>query len=479
MKTQLIALLLCIPLITKSTINDADTLVFDLANGTQSTGMIEIPVYIASDDIINSIDFTMVFNNDRIVFNSINVHKTYLSSFYNSINDSTLLFTANSLQDIENNVELFSISFELLNEDIEASDIESIIAYLNGGICGKKITTEICTGDSTTLIIPEENDNTYLWSTGETTNSITVSSSGEYYATITDGDDNTKLSTITQVDLLEMPNATINPSPLEFCEGDSGVLNAQTEVGYSYLWSTGDTTQNIYVKSTGLYNVEVTDSNGCKAVSENATIVINPLPNSSISANGPTKFCEGDSVNLSVDAGNTYVWSNSQTTNNITVLNSGGYTVTVTDNNGCSSVSSPLTVEAVPLPDSSITPSGPLKFCTGDSVILQAVDVVGHSYMWSTGEISNEITVNTTGNYSVHVTNSDNCSSTSNSVPVTVGYKQSDMNKDGSVNVNDFLTLLGKLDTTCNWCAEDLDHNGVINVSDLLILIGEYGTTCL
>src|SRR5207247_64985 len=134
---------------------------------------------------------------------------------------------------------------------------------------------------------------------------------------------------------------------------------------------------------SGSYSVTVTGANGCSATSAATTVTVNPLPTPSVTASGPTTFCAGGSVTLTASSGASYLWSTGATTQSITVVSSGSYSVTVTDANGCSATSDGITVSVDPLPTPSIAASGPTAFCSGGSVTLTASS--GASYLWSTG----------------------------------------------------------------------------------------------
>lgn len=127
-----------------------------------------------------------------------------------------------------------------------------------------------------------------------------------------------------------------------------------------------------------------------------------------ITSGGPTTFCYGGNVVLSTDVYVNWLWSTGDTTQSITVTTSGTYTVYVTDINGCTGTSAATIVVVNPLPIPVITVGGGTFFCQGDSVSLTA-DTVS-SYIWSTGSTSQSIWVNSTGNYSVTVTDSNGCS---------------------------------------------------------------------
>src|SRR4029079_16126148 len=131
-------------------------------------------------------------------------------------------------------------------------------------------------------------------------------------------------------------------------------------------------------------------------------------------------FCAGGSVTLSAPAGYSYAWSNGATTRSIDVTSTGGFTVVVTDANGCSSDPSDttwVTVNAVP-PAPAVTTSGPTTFCTPGSVTLTAPS--GYWYQWSNGSNGQSLYVTTSGTYHVTISNIYGCSATSDDIVVTV-----------------------------------------------------------
>jgi Zn-dependent metalloprotease/subtilisin-like proprotein convertase family protein len=113
-----------------------------------------------------------------------------------------------------------------------------------------------------------------------------------------------------------------------------------------------------------------------------------------------------------------YQWSNGATTPSITVNDSGTYSITVTDSNGCTTATPAVITSVVPLPVSVITADGPLTFCQGDSVVLSAS--VNNSYQWNSGQTTQNLSVTSSGNFSVAVTDSNGCSTASDTVSVSV-----------------------------------------------------------
>ncbi|MCE2685925.1 MAG: gliding motility-associated C-terminal domain-containing protein [Cryomorphaceae bacterium] len=214
-----------------------------------------------------------------------------------------------------------------------------------------------------------------------------------------------------------LPTAVITPSgSTTLCDGGSVTLTAST--GSSYLWSNGLQTQSITVGNAGNYSVIVTNAAGCSTTSAPVAVIVNALPSATISANGPTTFCQGGSVTLTASSGTSYAWSNGATTSSITVNTSGNYSVTITNANGCSATSASVAVTVNTLPIANITSLNGNTFCQGGSVTL--VSSAGSSYAWSNGLTTQSINVTTSANLTVTVTNANGCSATSAPFGVTM-----------------------------------------------------------
>lgn len=249
-----------------------------------------------------------------------------------------------------------------------------------------------CTGQSTTLTA--SGGDTYLWSTGETTASITITTPGNYTVTAFNacGQNASTPFTITENPL---PNPQISGN-LSFCSGQPTTLTASG--GVTYLWSNGQTTTSISVSTPGSYSVTAFNTCG-QAVSAPVTVSENPLPTPQI--NGNNSFCAGQQTTLTASGGTTYLWSNGQTSSSITATTPGSYTVTAFNTCG-QTISAPFTVTEMPLPNAQI--SGATAFCAGQQTALTASG--GSSYLWSTGQTGTNITVTTPGVYSVSANNS-------------------------------------------------------------------------
>jgi gliding motility-associated-like protein len=250
--------------------------------------------------------------------------------------------------------------------------------------------TTFCSGGSVTLTTPASTS--YLWSSAETTQSITVSSSGSYTVSVTDANGCTSAASAPVVVTVNALPATptITPGgPKTFCAGGSVTLTAPAST--SYLWSTAATTQSITVSSSGSYTVSVTDANGCtSAASAPVVVTVNALPATpTITPGGPTTFCAGGSVTLTAPLSASYLWSTTETTQSITVSSSGSYTVRVTDGAGCTSAVSAATVVTVnPLPAVTFTVQPGATACYGANVTY-TTQAGQSNYVWGVPGVLN------------------------------------------------------------------------------------------
>ena len=282
--------------------------------------------------------------------------------------------------------------------------------------------TNVCIGSTTQLASATSGG---AW-TSTNTAVATVSSTGVVTG-ITTGTTTISYTVTNSVGCIGVVSATINVNTLPtalitpsgsttLCDGGSVTLTAST--GSSYLWSNGLQTQSITVGNAGNYSVIVTNAAGCSTTSAPVAVIVNALPSATISANGPTTFCQGGSVTLTASSGTSYAWSNGAPTSSITVNTSGNYSVTITNANGCSATSASVAVTVNTLPIANITSLNGNTFCQGGSVTL--VSSAGSSYAWSNGLTTQSINVTTSANLTVTVTNANGCSATSAPFGVTM-----------------------------------------------------------
>jgi len=179
----------------------------------------------------------------------------------------------------------------------------------------------------------------YSWSTGATTQTITVSTEGVYSVSITDA------SGCFATDAIEVFVAnpiTIGGTKINVdCAGESTgsftVVPGGRDAPYTYLWSTGATSSSLSGLPAGDYSVTVTDANGCSSTAEKT--LGEPLPLALTLEPEDSDFgADNGKINAVVSGGKvpyTYLWSDGQTTKRAIGLAPGVYSVTVTDSAGC------------------------------------------------------------------------------------------------------------------------------------------------
>jgi|GEM_PF-801464 len=264
----------------------------------------------------------------------------------------------------------------------------------------------LCAGESTTLMAT--GGGTYLWSTGQTGGSIPVTPTATttYVVTVTNNACSATASINVVVNPLPVPMAVASPGVI--CAGQTATLTANG--GSTYLWNTGQTGASISVSPLDTTTYTVTaSSNGCSATTD-VTLFVNTT--TATATADLSTICPGLSTNLTATGGGTYLWSTGETTAVIAVMPSVAttYSVTVT-NNGCTDVASvTVSVSNVLAPTLEASPA---VVCPGQSSQLTALG--GDTYIWSTGQAGDTITVTplVSTTYTVTVTNG-NCTGTGN-----------------------------------------------------------------
>ncbi|MBL0341721.1 MAG: T9SS type A sorting domain-containing protein [Bacteroidetes bacterium] len=279
--------------------------------------------------------------------------------------------------------------------------------------------TTLCFGSSLIIAAPA-GEASYLWSTGDTTETITVTAPGVYAVQVAN---TTGCSASDTIDVFfNAPLVIALGADTALCQGDTLTLDAGAGFS-SYLWSDASLLQTLSVSASGTYFVDVVDSLGCTA-NDTIEIIINPLP--VVDLGNDTTFCGGTTFTLDGGAGFVnYLWNDGTQTQTIAIVTSGTYSLIVTDLNGCAGTDA-VVVNATPLVD-----LGPdLVQCEGTIVTLDAGPGLPF-YFWSDGTSGQTIDVTLSGNYSVSVSdltgcvNSDEITVTFNPIPVfTLGLDQ-------------------------------------------------------
>ena len=292
-----------------------------------------------------------------------------------------------------------------------------------------------------------DGDFSFAWSTGETTASVSDLAAGTYQVVVTDGEgcSSTASVTVTEPEVLEA-NATATAQTQNGV--DDGTATADPMGGtpnFGYEWSNGETSQSISNLAPGTYTVTVTDDNGCTSVE---SVTVNSF-NCTISADiaGTNVTCNGaedGGASVSITGGATpitYAWSNGETTESVSGLAPGTYTVEIVDANNCPATLSVVITEPLELePNASATGQTQNGVDDGTATANPTGGTGSYTYEWNNGATTQMITNLAPGTYTVVITDENGCTASE------------------SVNVQAFdcavLASIAATDVSCNG-AED------------------------
>jgi len=247
---------------------------------------------------------------------------------------------------------------------------------------------------------------------------LQASAPGAYTVVITDTQNGcTSSATVT---VIQNPSVTAAISDVVnvSCNGlqnGSAVANAGGGNGtFTYAWNSGDSTATAGNLTAGTYTVIISDGEGCTAT---ATVTITQPSVLAANASGTPQMANGAADGTATAApvggtpGYTYAWSNSGTTQTITDLLPGSYTVTITDANGCTAVSI-ATVNAYDCTvDATVDAEDATCFDAnnGTATAVPTAGLAPFTFSWSTGESTESIGNLAPGIYTVVVTDAANC----------------------------------------------------------------------
>lgn len=259
----------------------------------------------------------------------------------------------------------------------------------------------------------------FAWSNGQNTEDLNTLTSGIYTVTVTDANGCTKtaVATVSQpMALLAVTTAT-DDACFGASNGDVSLTVTGGTTPYTYVWSNGTTTQNLVNVAAGTYCVTVTDAHGC---STSTCTVVLENPEIILSTSVTNVNCNGGSdgaIELSVSGGtpaySLTLWSNGKTTQDISGLAAGTYTVTVTDFSGCTRTTSATVTQptAIVLSATAVNVS-----CFGGANGSIDLTVSGgtspYTYQWSANAgnaTTQDVNGLPAGTYNVTVTDAHGC----------------------------------------------------------------------
>ena len=295
----------------------------------------------------------------------------------------------------------------IVNPGTDCSDSDSVLVIVSSlptANAGNDVTID--EGASATLTA--SGGESYQWSNGATSQSITVSPETTTVYTIEVSNASGCTDTDSVAVNVNSDGSASAGGNRTMCEGEYVILSsAQAD---SYLWSTGETTQSIEVSPevTTVYSLTVMNS-GVTGTDE-AVVFVNELPDTYIvNGDGEIIITNGDYITLTAEGADSYLWSNGATQPNIAINPQEDTIIYVEgfkDDTGCSSMDEVI-VRVVDQVDATVAESN-TEVCLGDSITLTAYG--GDNYLWSTGETTQNISVSPLENttYTVVVSNTLN-----------------------------------------------------------------------
>lgn len=283
----------------------------------------------------------------------------------------------------------------------------------------------LCNGNSTGTINATTTGGVapyrYSWSNGSVKEDVTGLVAGVYSVTVTDAKGCTATVSTTVKEPAPFVASLMSVKDIKCNNEKDGEVKINVRGGirpYKFVWSTGDTTQNLTNIGAGSYSVKITDKNGCiqnvsTIVSQPDKLVASLVASNNVSCNGGTDAA----INITVVGGETpykYNWSNGATTQDLANIKAGRYSVGITDANGCKDSTIVVTITQ---PEKLIARRDSVTHITTYGLSTGAIDIsvqggsAPYVYSWSNGAATQDIRNIPAGNYSLRVVDTKGCES--------------------------------------------------------------------
>lgn len=262
--------------------------------------------------------------------------------------------------------------------------------------------SSFCRGDSIYINATAGFSN-YLWNTNASTPGIFVSGVGSYSVIATDANGCIAKDTMRVISLYDLPSVNLGDD-IDLCQGQNHIFNAGP--GFiNYLWQDNSTGESLNANTTGLYWVEVENSNHC--VKRDSANIISVIPNPVITIGSDTSFCTGNSIQLDPGPGyHSYLWQDNSTGQTYTANAAGLYWVEVKDENNCPGRDSMHVINIYPKPLLNI--GGDTSLCKGAMLTINA-GAGFSSYLWQDNSTGQSFATSLAGMYWIKVSNVHDC----------------------------------------------------------------------
>lgn len=336
-----------------------------------------------------------------------------------------------------------------------------------------------CVGETVSITV--SGANAYNWtgidSFNGTTAFVTLNEDGVITLQGTDGNCTGDLITI-PIEVQETEQLTITGDNL-ICDGETAVLTLIGTGITNISWNNGQSGFNANVSAPGDYVANYTDGNGCDGT---AVYSVGTYPESEVNITGNLQLCEGDATNISLSGNglNNINWSTGSTGMNTTILGAGDYSVTFSDEFGCTRSES-FSVTVYEAQEVGFT--GNTVICEGEASSIGLSGEGLSNIVWDNGN-ANVLTVTQAGTYEVSYNDINGCersasvtiSASENSDPIA-GFSVANT---PNICVGESITLLNNSQNSDSfeWTLTNSENGTSYNSLDFnpTILIDEAGT---
>lgn len=296
----------------------------------------------------------------------------------------------------------------------------------------------------------------YSWEDGSHEETLTVTSSGTYSLTISDG----CRTGIDSIEVLIVKASTIDLGPdVVLCTGETITLSTNPTNG-SYLWQDNSTADTFLVTAPGTYMLTITDQ--CGSIAD-TVIVDYILPVAPLDFGPDIKLCSGEQVFLHANnLGADFLWQDNSMGESLLVTTTGSYHLLIS--NACSSVSDTINVTVIDDTPDVMLPDQ-VNLCVGDILTLDA-HIPDAVYRWSNNSQDQQINISIPGTYSVTVTNA--CGSDADTTVVLNGGMRPsiELGADRELCEGESIVLTPLSSNVTNWLWQDASFSSTYTINN-------------